>query len=722
MITALLGYKLASKDYDASLDRLGQSATVKKDAAYYAAKIGTVKTVDAFLADYRLSSYALKAYGLSDYTNSQGFIRKVLESDLTDSTSFANKLADNRFRQFAAKFQFAQKTAEVELQGASQQAAMAEAYSEHRVRMATAAAAKTSHYETKVATTMTVDDFLADPVLRDVALKSIGVTDEISTDFLRKALTRTLVDDPSTSGDDKYIRLGQTFNFDTDGSLLPGETKAQGDVAAERMLYDYDIAIGNTSSSVFAARNDAYVAGIVAGATSVDDIAGNPRVFDYLMAATGLDPTPTVDYLKLVLKDDADDSAGLIKTLPEGSALEISRKRAFTLINSWFNIDNTGAVTAPPDSTQLESLSDAYFANYKNADTKRDTSLASRFSFVTTGADTVSDLLARNDAFGDDALEYALAAFDIDLSETSKTELRKVLTSDISDPKSYVRKMGDDRFLSFAGAFNFGADGKLAEQRTIQSVTQRTTLGSLYKASFGADVSEAKAAVIKGETKDYLERVGKILTFDQLMGDRKVLDYALTAHGLEPKDYTIAELRKILTSDLSDRKSFAYGFDNTAVIDFVTSFNVEPDGTIAAQKSGGQSGVNIAATQRLYLSATLEEQSAETNEGSRLALYFLRKAPGITSSVSILADKALLEVVKTALGLPDGFSSLDIDKQTRILDDKLKIEDFKNPKALDKFITRFAALYDIANTSGASSPILSLFGGGSGDMLSAIYL
>ena len=38
----------------------------------------------------------------------------------------------------------------------------------------------------------------------------------------------------------------------------------------------------------------------------------------------------------------------------------------------------------------------------------------------------------------------------------------------------------------------------------------------------------------------------------------------------------------------------------------------------------------------------------------RLALYFTRKASSITTSYQILADKALTQVVQTALGLPPG--------------------------------------------------------------------
>ncbi len=45
----------------------------------------------------------MKAYGLDDMICAKAFfMKKVLESDLTDANSFANKLSDTRYGQSAA--------------------------------------------------------------------------------------------------------------------------------------------------------------------------------------------------------------------------------------------------------------------------------------------------------------------------------------------------------------------------------------------------------------------------------------------------------------------------------------------------------------------------------------------------------------------------------------------------------------------------------------------
>jgi len=53
--------------------------------------------------DYRLFSYAMKAYGLSDMTYAKAFLHKVLTEGISGSTTFV----DARYREFAAAFDFA---------------------------------------------------------------------------------------------------------------------------------------------------------------------------------------------------------------------------------------------------------------------------------------------------------------------------------------------------------------------------------------------------------------------------------------------------------------------------------------------------------------------------------------------------------------------------------------------------------------------------------------
>ena len=111
MVSTYLSYDLVNRDIKANLQRVATSQQVERERAYYNENIGNITTLDDFLDDYRLYSYAMKAHGLEDMTYAKAFMKKVLESDLSDENSFANKLTDQRYRQFATAFLFSSGTA-----------------------------------------------------------------------------------------------------------------------------------------------------------------------------------------------------------------------------------------------------------------------------------------------------------------------------------------------------------------------------------------------------------------------------------------------------------------------------------------------------------------------------------------------------------------------------------------------------------------------------------
>jgi hypothetical protein len=111
-----------------------------------------------------------------------------------------------------------------------------------------------------------------------------------------------------------------------------------------------------------------------------------------------------------------------------------------------------------------------------------------------------------------------------------------------------------------------------------------------------------------------------------------------------------------------------------------------------------------------YVRQTLEQDAGAKSEGTRLALYFERKAAEIESPYGILADTALLKVVQTALRIPAATGTMDIDRQAELIESRLDLADLKDPEKLDAFLARFAVLWDLDNGApAASSPALALF-------------
>ncbi|WP_405117447.1 DUF1217 domain-containing protein [Phaeobacter sp. BS23] len=73
-------------------------------------KIEGIQSSDQLLDDYNVLKVALGAFGLEEDINNRAFIKKVLDSDLSEPTSFANRLNDNRYLGLAQTFGFGGET------------------------------------------------------------------------------------------------------------------------------------------------------------------------------------------------------------------------------------------------------------------------------------------------------------------------------------------------------------------------------------------------------------------------------------------------------------------------------------------------------------------------------------------------------------------------------------------------------------------------------------
>jgi uncharacterized protein DUF1217 len=223
---------------------------------------------------------------------------------------------------------------------------------------------------------------------------------------------------------------------------------------------------------------------------------------------------------------------------------------------------------------------------------------------------------------------------------------------------------------------------------------------------------------VSRETAYYAAHIGKVTSIDDFLGDHRLYAYAMKAFGLEDMTFAKAFMRKALTEGVADSNTFANRLSDKRYSDFAKAFNFAALGAQATR-------TNAATTEVVdkYVRQTVEVEAGQKNEGVRLALYFQRKAAGITNVYQILADPALSQVVRTALGLSDYSSAADIDLQAAYLKKRLDLTDFQDPTKLAKFLQRFCALYDIKNPEAATgssvSSVSTLYGPSSGFSISA---
>jgi len=216
--------------------------------------------------------------------------------------------------------------------------------------------------------------------------------------------------------------------------------------------------------------------------------------------------------------------------------------------------------------------------------------------------------------------------------------------------------------------------------------------------------STSKQPQIAREAEYYLSKIGKVKTIDDFLADRRAFSFAMRAYGLDDMIDAKAFMRKVLTEGVDDPQAFANKLADGRYREFASAFNFKRYGEATTVFERTRQG-----TVDRFVRLSLESQVGATSEGARLALYFQRKAPEITSVYKILADRNLITVVQTALGLDPSTSLMPLERQAELIESKLDIKSLSDPKELQKFMTRFGTMYDLNNGVGMN-PIPQLLG------------
>ena len=204
---------------------------------------------------------------------------------------------------------------------------------------------------------------------------------------------------------------------------------------------------------------------------------------------------------------------------------------------------------------------------------------------------------------------------------------------------------------------------------------------------------------VKLQTAYYKANIGNVKTPSDLVNNFRLFSYVMTASGLgDMTSYGKGLIQKVLAQGAGSRSDLAYTLNNPQILALAQTFNFAADGASTTSSTAIQSGVV-----NNYIEQTLESNQGKSDPGVELALHFQQNAPNIANAYDILANKNLLAVVQTTLGISPLTSEEDIDTQANMISSKLKVSDFQDPKKLQNFIERFCALYDINNAGSSTS-------------------
>lgn len=214
---------------------------------------------------------------------------------------------------------------------------------------------------------------------------------------------------------------------------------------------------------------------------------------------------------------------------------------------------------------------------------------------------------------------------------------------------------------------------------------------------------EAQPTVVR-DLVTFSEDITSIKSVEDLMKNRVVLNMVLSAFQLESEIDKPALVEKILTEPPTDSESLVNRLAEprwTKLAQAIYPLNSDPDFF--------QKQENVDAILTGYKTNEYEKFQGENADGVREAMYFKRLAGDIESVTQIIADKALMKVVRVGLGLPESFQGLSFDQQLARLERMIDIEDFKDPEKIDGMIDRFLIFTQVNNNDPTANPMLSLF-------------
>lgn len=232
-------------------------------------------------------------------------------------------------------------------------------------------------------------------------------------------------------------------------------------------------------------------------------------------------------------------------------------------------------------------------------------------------------------------------------------------------------------------------------------------------------VAFEKAPDIQRDIAYFRTRIREVESAAAFVADRRLLQVALGAFGLDTEISKRAIIRRVLEEAPDRAESFAARLNDPRWRAFARTFNFS-----ATPPRLPAAAFDQSVTTR-YVELSFERALGEDHPDIRLALNFRREIASIAAGAGVdrsgwfqvLSQPPLRRVVEAAFGLPASLAQLDVDRQRQILEAKAQAlfgasspAAFRDPKNVDTAIRRFFAVESLQgdNSGARGSAALSI--------------
>ncbi len=179
-------------------------------------------------------------------------------------------------------------------------------------------------------------------------------------------------------------------------------------------------------------------------------------------------------------------------------------------------------------------------------------------------------------------------------------------------------------------------------------------------------IAHQSDTVSQREDAYFRDTIGSVDSAEDLVADRRLLAVALQAFGLSNDLPNTFFVRKILEDGTLDPGALANRLADSRYTEFSSAFGFGDSAVPRTKLSGFADEILLKAQDQRF-----EEAVGVQDDALRQALYFERKLPEMARDTAtdssrwfrLMGDKPMRLVMEQALGLPQSFGQLDIDKQ-----------------------------------------------------------
>lgn len=207
-----------------------------------------------------------------------------------------------------------------------------------------------------------------------------------------------------------------------------------------------------------------------------------------------------------------------------------------------------------------------------------------------------------------------------------------------------------------------------------------------------------QSAILTRSTDAFRDRIGEVLTAEQLVDDRELLAVALGAFGLDDDLDSKALVQQVLEQGTTAEDALANRFTDKRYRALADAFGF--DGAVPKTLGAGFADTIIDR----YEEQQFQQAIGETSNDMRLALNLRVELSDIADDdtsadakwFAVMGSTPLRGVFEKALGFPDSFGQIDIDLQLTQFQERSQsvfgtdqVVDFLEPEMEEKLIRLF---------------------------------